>query len=113
MKPPLILDNKGDLLAFRDVDDALAYAEVVDVEAGEYEAFDSEGRLLTLGTGPGGRFGQKRVIITQVEEPPRHQAELRSRLAHFTRRAGIPADPNAALDALVDAFATWCYQRRT
>jgi hypothetical protein len=90
MKPPVILDNRAD----------------------EYEAFDSEGRRLTLGTAPGGRYGNKRVIITQVDEAPRHQTELRTRLASFRRRAGIPADPNATLDALVNAFATWCHQQR-
>jgi hypothetical protein len=107
MKPPLILDNKGDMLIFRTTDAALAYAEVVDVEAGEYQAFDSEGRMLTLGTGKSGRFGKKRVIVTVVEEPPRHQAELKARLLRFMLRAGIPVDASGDLDVIVDSFARW------
>jgi hypothetical protein len=108
MKPPIILDNRGDLSVFQDPEEALAYAEVVDVEAGEYKAFDAEGRLLTLGTGPGGRYGNKKVIIVGVEERPDHQQELRNTLVDFMRRAGASPDPNAPLPALIRAVAASC-----
>jgi len=112
MKPPVILDNRGDLLVFENSGEALAYAEAVDVEDGEYEAFDSEGRMLTLGTTPGGRYGRKRVVILDAEEQPLHQEELRVKLLSFLRRAGTPPDPSASLDALISALQAWRHNPR-
>ncbi len=107
MRPPIILDCQGDLKAFSTPEQALNHTEVIDVESGEYQAFDSEGRLLTLGTGPGGRYGNKRVIFTSVEDPPRHEQELRARLLDFMQRARVSVDPNASLDFLVSSLAAW------
>ncbi len=43
---PIIVDNYGDVLVFKSVDDALVYLEPIDVLNNEYIAFDAEGRLL-------------------------------------------------------------------
>lgn len=107
MKLPIILDCHGDLKAFSTAEEALNHTEVIDVESGEYNAFDSEGRVLTLGTCPGGRYGNKRVTFTSVEDPPRHEQELRTRLLDFMQRVGISTDPSAGLEALVSSLVAW------
>ena len=111
MRPPIILDCQGDLKAFSTPEEALNHTEVIDVESGEYLAFDSEGRPLTLGTGPGGRYGNRRVTFTSVEEPPRHQQELRARLLNFMHRAGIAVDPQAELGVLVSSLVAGSHHR--
>ncbi len=113
MKPPIILDNRGDIRVFPDLEKALGYTEVVDVEDGEYKAYDSEGRLLTLGTRPRrGFFGGREVVIDSVEAQPLHQQELRATLIELMRRIGASVDPNASLDTLVNALVALRTERR-
>jgi hypothetical protein len=80
MKPPIILDNRGDLLIFGSANDAVAYVEPIDVENKEYVAYDSEGCLLSLSVR--GRW-IKRIIIEPQETDPAHGEELRGKLEKF------------------------------
>jgi len=49
VRPPLVIrDRSGDVNVFRTALDLLGWAEAIDVEAGEYEAWDSTGRILRL-----------------------------------------------------------------
>ncbi len=105
---PIILDNRGDISGHPTMADALACTEPVDVDAGEFEVFDSEGRAILLGTAPGGRFGNRRTVVTNVEEPPRHADELRERLLEFLRRCGVEAGPpGEELRSVVARFMAW------
>jgi hypothetical protein len=109
IKKPFILDNKGDLQVFATINDVLAYTEPVDVEEGEYEAFDAEGRLILLSTEPSGRLGNRKTIITKIEEPPRHAQELRKRLTECMRRGGSTSDGllDESLASVVARFTAW------
>jgi hypothetical protein len=97
MKPPLVLDNRGDLRFFRALQDAEAYAEPIDVRNREYIGYDSEGRLLSITVVlerlPGilGRLGSRheRVMISTDEETPRHAENLRKVLIAFLGRVGV------------------------
>jgi hypothetical protein len=111
MKPPIILDNRGDLRFFRAAHDAEAYAEPIDVRNGEYVGYDSQGRILSLTVVseqvPGllGRFGghSERVVIGSEEATPQHAEELSGALRGFLRRAGVNREwlNSASLDELV------------
>lgn len=47
VKPPIIVNQQGDVMIFEDIKEAESYIEVVDVENEEYVVFDSEGLVLT------------------------------------------------------------------
>jgi hypothetical protein len=108
MKPPVIvlcLDEGGTPLFFRSSRDAESYLEPVDVNAGEYLAYDSEGRQLvikafeTKGFWSTGGY----VVIEEAEEEPQHVAELREALLTFLRRHAPPSEwTNAALEDLIE-----------
>lgn len=88
--PPIILDNCGDMTAYESIEDALAYAEPVDVDNGEYRAFDAKGRAIVLGTEPGGGWGNRRTVVLSVEDPPRHAQDLQVRIVAYLQRLGEP-----------------------
>lgn len=48
MKPPLIVTGEGEALVFESAEDLCGYLEWIDVEDGVYDAWDSEGRRLSL-----------------------------------------------------------------
>ena len=48
MKPPIIIDEHGDVEVYNSVEEAAMNLEAIDVENNEYIAYDSEGRLLRL-----------------------------------------------------------------
>jgi hypothetical protein len=48
MRPPIILDEHGDISLFPSVETAARYVEPIDVRNGEYIAYDSSGFLLKL-----------------------------------------------------------------
>ena len=106
MKPPIIVNNFGDVVFFASVADAEGWLEAIDVENNEYVAYDSEGRLVTLGvvTKQKGFFsGGKRVVVERAEAEPTHALELRNTLVHFFGRVGASKDwlASAALEELV------------
>ena len=84
MRPPLIIDNHGDVLVFRSPEDAQWYLEAIDVDNDEYVGYDSQGRLLALTTLVG------RVIVRAAEEEPLHRSELRDILVDHLCSFGIP-----------------------
>jgi hypothetical protein len=49
MIPPIIVEEYGNLMFFKSAADAERYLEPIDVRNGEYVAYDSVGRRLTLG----------------------------------------------------------------
>jgi hypothetical protein len=52
MKPPIFIDEHGDITAFESVEHAELSLEAVDVRNQEYVAYDSDGKLLNVGVGP-------------------------------------------------------------
>lgn len=48
MKPPIIVNEHGDVMIFASKSSAEIYLETIDVENGEYQAYDSEGTQLVL-----------------------------------------------------------------
>lgn len=72
MKPPIIVYNWGDMLLFGSVEAAEQALEAIDVENGEYLAFDSEGRLLELIADP-----WNKVSLRCPDPEPRYARQLR------------------------------------
>jgi len=62
MKLPLIIEEHGDLLVFRDVQKACLYLEAEDVANDMYSAFDSLGNVVELGIERADR--QSRIVGT-------------------------------------------------
>jgi hypothetical protein len=118
MKPPIIVDEHGDLTFYASAREAEAALEPVDVENGEYTAYDSEGRILNLQinkkTVPAffGLFKQtvERVSVESAEDEPRHAGDLRAALASFLERLGEPAGwlRSASLKELVEKGIDRC-----
>jgi hypothetical protein len=97
MEAPIIIDNFGDLLIFESVEKAERYLEPVDVENGEYQAFDRTGRRVRLST------DGLRVRVGPVEEGAPQVEHLRQVLQRFLSAVGVPGDwlAPAGLDDLV------------
>lgn len=113
MKPPIFIENNGDITVFASLQAAENWVEPIDVRNNEYEAFDSEGRRLRLEVQKREGFlkvGHEYVQVTEVESEPAHAADLRERLQTFLKAVGEPdVDPAASLSHLVKAtsrFAT-------
>ena len=108
MKLPIIVNNRGDVMFFTSVDEVEQELEAVDVERSEYVAYDSEGRLVQLGTALRKQllfFNVKRVVVQNAEPSPTHAGELQEVLRKFFRhlRVGEPEEwiASASLDNLV------------
>lgn len=85
MKPPIIADNKGDVLVFRSPQEAELYIETVDVQNQEYVAYDSEGRLLRLLA-----IKRNKVALELMENEPSHASQLRTLLQKHLVTLGVP-----------------------
>ena len=97
VRPPIILNEHGSIDVFQSTEAAEIYMEPIDVENGEYVAYDSEGRLLRIvPTSP-------RVTIETAELEPSHQDEVRALLVRLLTHLGVPKEEllNLSLGALV------------
>lgn len=74
MKPPIIVDETGDVAIFESVRAAELYLEPIDVKDDRYVAYDSEGRLLRLVP------TEPRITIESAEAIPTHSADVRKAL---------------------------------
>jgi hypothetical protein len=111
MQVAIVLDNNGDLLFFRDVEQAETYVEPIDVRNGEYTGFDAEGRTLSLSVesrqegGVLGRLGgrSERVAIASDVTTAKHRDQLERDVRDFLRRAGVEQQwlDTAPLEALI------------
>lgn len=103
MKPPIfILERNGDLSAYATAGEACASMESVDVEDGEYRAFDAEGRVLRIEPEAPTRRGRWSLTLSPLslvpgEEQPSGQEQLRAALMR-----ALPDPPATALAALVE-----------
>lgn len=88
MKPPIFVDDSGDLLVFESVAAAEHYLEPNDIKV-DKEIYDSQGRKLkaspTKGTTSfiGIPIKRESVTITSTEKEPQHESQLRYLLLKF------------------------------
>jgi hypothetical protein len=88
MKPPLFVIEGADVSAYVSLEALEIHLEAIDVKNNIYVVYDSEGRLLTLGTVAKKNpilFGLfcievEHVVVLSVETEPKHQIALRDRL---------------------------------
>lgn len=103
MRPPIIVDARGDLLVFSSIGDAQRALAPADVKEGHYPvAYDADGRRLRIEVRTEehkvlGMFPRvkEEVQVIPVEHIPTHEKTLREFLLRFIRpRAGaLPSDP--------------------
>ena len=95
MNPAVIVEERecGDLHVFRSRAEAEGYLEAIDVENGEYEAFDAEGFPLTLGV------DGRRVKIERTTDAAPQKEEVEAKLRRFVGFAG----ESLAFDELIVA----------
>lgn len=78
MKMPLIFDENGDVSVYRSIRDVERNIEVIDVENGEYTAYDATGRLLLLDVS-----NSHTINIRCAEEEPLHINEATAALQRY------------------------------
>jgi hypothetical protein len=102
MKPPITIDDHGDISIFEAVEDAESYVEPIDVTSGDLVAYDSEGRLLRGQVVKRG-FLRRGVRLEPAEIEPFHAATLREVLIGFLVKLGEPRDllEGKSLDGLI------------
>jgi hypothetical protein len=112
IEPPVILWNNGDIVVFETVADAQRYVEPVDVQNGEYKAFDAKGQSLELigetrRTGRIFRHESAAVVIRESQPPGPHRDELRRILVDVLIRRGTPKAEllERSLATLIDEVA--------
>lgn len=82
--PVALVDRSGDVAVFTRLEDLLGWVEAVDVEDGEYTAYDSEGRLITL------RPYSGTALARVAEHRPQHAEDLRRALSSYLAAMGEP-----------------------
>ena len=107
MKPPIIAENRGDLLIFGSLEKAESYLEAIDVRNDEYVVYDSEGRLLRAAADSD--FGP--VRIAEAENAPTHQEQLRRALISYLR--AVSSRESDLRHDLLDTLVTRALKYRT
>ena len=95
MKPPIIIDESGDVAIFETAETASVYLEPPDIINEEYVAYDSEGRLLKLSLSDSRmpiNYERMKIIIEPTEAEPSHASDLRKILMRFLSYLGISKD---------------------
>lgn len=107
MKPPIIVDENGDISFFESVKDVELYLEPIDVINGEYVAYDSEGHILQLSVehriSTNILSASETVILSPSATSQRHTSELKRILIDFFSRVGANKEwlSTASLDELI------------
>lgn len=98
MKPPIIVNDHGDVSIFQSIEDAERYLESPDVLENRYAAYDSEGRLLTL-KAPKPETSKflgiqlisvDKVAISSDESQPQHSEVLKDVLRKLLKHFHVP-----------------------
>lgn len=107
MKPPIIIDENGDISFFETVKDVELYLEPVDVINGEYVAYDSEGHILQLNVErkvSSNIFSpSEAVVLSPSVTGQKHTSELKRILIDFFGRIGSDKEwlSTASLEKLI------------
>lgn len=114
IKQPIIVVDKGgyDLRIYASTEALDSHLEAIDVKNNEYEAYDSEGRVLTLGVYWKktpilfGLFNSdiERVVIQSAEEEPKHENDLRNAIINNLGDAMEENIQNMSLQQLIQKF---------
>ena len=92
MRTPIIVAEGNDLSFFASLEDVEGYLEAIDVDNGEYIAYDADGRPVPLSTkrlpprkvlGMISVRGAEVVVASAPEEEPRHAEDLRKLLVRY------------------------------
>lgn len=86
MQPPIIVDNRGDVLIFDSVGKAERYLEPIDIRNQEYVIYDSEGHRLAGVVEK--HFLAERVKLLPASETGMAADELRRVLIGFLEQVG-------------------------
>ena len=81
MKPPILIFEGHDVSVHPSLEHARSFHEVVDVKAGIYEGYDSEGLLLDLKVVS--NHGREEVVIEEHQPADYRLAELHKRLVDY------------------------------
>lgn len=105
LTPPIFVIDGLDVGVFKSIEDAVLQLEPVDVNRGDYAAYDAEGRLLRLAVD-----GLK-VTAHPVESEASHAKELSVALSEFLRAMGVMTDDDSEYDLreLVEASRKFMY----
>lgn len=102
VQEPIILNGDGGADVFRTKEEAERYTEPVDIENGEYVAYDAAGRLLHLSASPDGFRGQL-VLPDPPEDRSEELAEvLRTMLGHIAAVRRVPFNSSRLRDYPLD-----------
>lgn len=93
MKPPITIDDHGDISIYETVQAAERDVEPIEATRHDFLAYGSEGQLLRGPTPKTGVFGLGlRVKLEPAEDNPTHALVLRQRLIGFLVTLGEPRD---------------------
>ena len=106
---PLVLFEGGDLTMYANYADLNGYVEAVDVDNGEYEAFDSAGRPIDLSTEGGPKEYGRPVLVGVREGVPLEVDSLTARLRGHVQglasaRAAWPNFESDSLSELIEGL---------
>lgn len=90
IKEPIILAGDGGADIFRTTEEAERYTEPVDIENGEYVAYDAAGRLLNLQVSPDGLRGQLSLPHAPEDHSEKLAEVLRTKLRHIAEVRRVP-----------------------
>ena len=103
--PPIFVIDGLDVGVFKSIEEAVLQLEPLDVDRGEYSAYDAQGRLLKL------VVDGARVTAQLAESEASHARELSALLREFLEAMGElnETDPECDLRYLVDASRRFIY----
>ena len=111
MRPPIIVDARGDLLVFSSIRAAERELAPADVREGHYPvAYDADGRRLRIEVRSHeykvmGLFPRvkEEVLVIPVEHIPTHEQTLREFLLRFIRpqSGALPTDPGPPAEGIL------------
>jgi hypothetical protein len=112
--PPIVADDRGDILVFPTVVDAESYIEPIDADLGTYVAWDAVGNRLTVASVDSGRAVRIRVDETTPADPDALTARLRWFAGRFNRSDDWVARMDvASLPELLDELLSTTAPRRS
>lgn len=97
MELPIVVDNMGDVTAFRTLEEAADYIEPIDVTDNQYSGYDSKGRLLAI------RVAQGKVVFADGETAPTHAEQLTAALRRHLAACSVATNwiEQASLQELI------------
>lgn len=84
MRPPIIVNEHGDVQVFETVRDVEMALEAIDIRNDEYTAYDADGQLLVLAAVD----ADEKVRLIGGEHPVDRSRELKTVLSVFLMRTG-------------------------